>query len=163
MFSVRNISLFISLSSRFYLLFSPNWKFNALYNMSDTTNWGGSRTAATSKMERFVIIVNVRKPLTIITKHSILDVTAVLDPSLTNSKAFLTEVQYWKINLENSHSGDRYILLKDAGGFDWINLWKNWLMDEPNSIVKLVKQELLLKYFLLKFACIGTRVIQKTC
>ena len=75
--------------------------------MSDTTNWGGSRTAATSKMERFVIIVNGWKPLTIITKHSILDVTAVLDPSLTNSKAFLTEVQYWKINLENSHSGDR--------------------------------------------------------
>ena len=43
---------------------------------------GGSRTAATSKMERFVIIVNGRKPLTIITKHSILDVAAVLDPPL---------------------------------------------------------------------------------
>ena len=42
----------------------------------------GSRTAATSKMECFVIIVNGRKPLTIITKHSILDVAAVLDPSL---------------------------------------------------------------------------------
>ena len=43
---------------------------------------GGSRTAATSKMECFVIIVNGWKPLTIITKHSILDVAAVLDPSL---------------------------------------------------------------------------------
>ena len=43
---------------------------------------GGSRTAATSKMERFVIIVNGWKPLTIITKHSILDVAAVLDPPL---------------------------------------------------------------------------------
>ena len=43
---------------------------------------GGSRTAATSKMERFVIIVNGWKPLTIITKRSILDVVAVLDPSL---------------------------------------------------------------------------------
>ena len=42
----------------------------------------GSRTAATSKMERFVIIVNGWKPLTILTNHSILDVTAVLDPSL---------------------------------------------------------------------------------
>ena len=41
---------------------------------------GGSRTAATSKMERFVIIVNGFKPLTIITKCSILDVAAVLDP-----------------------------------------------------------------------------------
>ena len=43
---------------------------------------GASRTAATSKMERFVIIVNDWKPLTIITKRSILDVAAVLDPPL---------------------------------------------------------------------------------
>ena len=43
---------------------------------------GGSRNAATSKMERFVIIVNGFQPLTIITKRSILDVAAVLDPPL---------------------------------------------------------------------------------
>ena len=43
---------------------------------------GGSRAAATSKMECFVIIVNCSKPLTIITKRSILDVAAVLDPPL---------------------------------------------------------------------------------
>ena len=43
---------------------------------------GGSRAAATSKMERFVIIVNGWKPLTIITKRSILDVAAALDPPL---------------------------------------------------------------------------------
>ena len=43
---------------------------------------GGSRAAATSKMECFVIIVNGLKPLTIITKRSILDVAAVLDPPL---------------------------------------------------------------------------------
>ena len=42
----------------------------------------GSRAAATSKMERFVIIVNGFQPLTIITKCSILDVAAALDPSL---------------------------------------------------------------------------------
>ena len=47
---------------------------------------GGSRTAVTSKMECFVIIVNDWKPLTIITKHSILDVAAVLDPPLKISK-----------------------------------------------------------------------------
>ena len=46
---------------------------------------GGSRTAATSKMERFVIIVNGWKPLTVTTKHSILDVAAVLDPALKRS------------------------------------------------------------------------------
>ena len=55
-------------------------------------NRGGSRAAATAKMERFVtivngwkpfvIIVNGWKPLTIITKGSILDVAAVLDPPL---------------------------------------------------------------------------------
>ena len=39
---------------------------------------GGSRTAATSKMELFVIIVNGWQPLTIIAKCSILDVTTVL-------------------------------------------------------------------------------------
>ena len=55
----------------------------------------GSRTAATSKMERFVIIVNGLskmkrfviivngwKPLTITTKRSIFDIAAVLDPPL---------------------------------------------------------------------------------
>ena len=40
---------------------------------------GGSRTAATSKIERLAIIVNGWKPLAIITKGSILDVAAVLD------------------------------------------------------------------------------------
>ena len=43
---------------------------------------GRSRTAATSKMQLFVIIVNGYQPLTIITKCSILDVASVLDPSL---------------------------------------------------------------------------------
>ena len=42
----------------------------------------GSRTAATSKMERFVIIINGWKPLAIITRRSILDVVAVLDAPL---------------------------------------------------------------------------------
>ena len=44
-----------------------------------TMNRGGSRAATTSKMECFV------KPLTIITKHSILDVVAALDPPLMNA------------------------------------------------------------------------------
>ena len=43
---------------------------------------GGSRAAATSKVECFVVIVNDFQPLTIITKRSILDVTAVLDLDL---------------------------------------------------------------------------------
>ena len=43
---------------------------------------GGSRAAATSKMEPFVIIVNGFQPLTIIAKRSILNVAAALDPLL---------------------------------------------------------------------------------
>ena len=50
---------------------------------------GGSRAAATSKMERFVIIGNGFQPLTIITKRSILVVAATLDPPLTNYQASL--------------------------------------------------------------------------
>ena len=46
---------------------------------------GGSRAAGTSKMECFVIIVNGFQPLTIITKHSIFDVAAALDPPLVTS------------------------------------------------------------------------------
>ena len=48
----------------------------------DKVNRSKSPTAATSKMERIVIIVNVFRPLTIITKRSILDVAAVLHPPL---------------------------------------------------------------------------------
>ena len=47
---------------------------------------GGSRTAETSKMELFVIVVNSLQSLTIITKRSILDVAAVLDPNLWQNR-----------------------------------------------------------------------------
>ena len=47
---------------------------------------GGSRTAAKSKIERFAIIVNNWKPLTIIIKRSILDVAAALDPPLYSNE-----------------------------------------------------------------------------
>ena len=43
---------------------------------------GESRAAATSKLEHFVIIVNGFQPLSIITKRSIVDAAAVLDPPL---------------------------------------------------------------------------------
>ena len=58
---------------------------------------GGSRAAATSKMERFVVTVNGLKPLTIITKRSILDVTAALDPPLERVTLTLTSAVWsWK-------------------------------------------------------------------
>ena len=62
---------------------------------------GGSKIAAPSKMERFVIIVNGFQSLTIITKSSILDVAAVLDPPL--SVMLLYEHKYFqKIQLMQS-------------------------------------------------------------
>ena len=60
---------------------SSDWKSGKFYQYRAVTR-GGSRAAATSKMERFMIIVNGCKPLTIVTKHSILNVAAALDQSL---------------------------------------------------------------------------------
>ena len=57
------------------------WLLCALLSISNLKR-GGSRTAATSKMELFVMIGNSFHPLTIITKNSILDIAAVLDPPL---------------------------------------------------------------------------------
>ena len=45
-----------------------------------------SRTAVTSKVVLFVIIVNGFQPLIIITKSSTLDVAAFLDPSLSRDE-----------------------------------------------------------------------------
>ena len=59
---------------------------------------GGSRTAAASNMERFVIIVNAWKPLTNIKKRSILDVAANLDPRLKTQTAPVKKV-YEPLNL----------------------------------------------------------------
>ena len=55
----------------------------------ETLSRGGSRTAATSKMEHFVIIVNGFQPLIIITKNSILDVATVLDPPLLSKHLWI--------------------------------------------------------------------------
>ena len=49
---------------------------------------GGSRAAATSKIERFEIIVNGFQPLTIIAMRYILHVSAALDPPLIYDRAF---------------------------------------------------------------------------
>ena len=74
------------------MLFFERFKQIIKYSWKTSIYKGGSRIAVTSKMEHFVIIVNSWqhfviivngwKPLTIITKSSILDVAAVLDPPL---------------------------------------------------------------------------------
>ena len=55
---------------------------------------GGPKTATTSTMERFVVIVNGWKPLTIITKRSILDVKTALDPSLSQGPCQVKHPSY---------------------------------------------------------------------
>ena len=50
---------------------------------------GGFRTSATSKIDRFLIIISGFQPLNIITKCSILDVTGVLDPPLISFYYFI--------------------------------------------------------------------------
>ena len=66
---------------------------------------GGSKTTATSKMESFVIIVNGFQPLTIITKRSILDVAAVLDPPLLFFLNFQSVDFIISYLIERSHRG----------------------------------------------------------
>ena len=65
-------------------------------NITGVNFRSGPRTAATSKMESFVIIVNNFQPLTIMKEYSILDVAAVLDPPLnlmiTSTKLYVPVV-----------------------------------------------------------------------
>ena len=60
-------------------------------------------------MERFVIIVNGFQPLTIITKHSILDVAAALDPPLV----VLCLEKIKSKNLGQNPDNLKHFLLKD--------------------------------------------------
>ena len=83
---------------------------------------GGSRTAATSKMERFVILsqsVNYYQ-LTIITKRSILNVAAVLDPPLIMKVKINIKILY-------SKSFKKLCLRK-----------KNWKRERKESRLKLI-------------------------
>ena len=80
---------------------------------SATTSRGGSRTAATSKMEHFVIINNGWQPLTIITKSSILDVAAVLDPPLTSaSNAVANEILDISDLVKNNNNNKKQIMIQ---------------------------------------------------
>ena len=62
--------------------------------MIESWSRGRSRANATSKMECFAIIVNGFQPLTIITKHCILDVAAALDPLLLTASFVSTRMLY---------------------------------------------------------------------
>ena len=77
--------LWMTVDSELFQLFNPMMTISNVYMIilwTVAVARGASRTTATSKMERFVIIVNGFQPLTNMTKRSILDVAAVLDPPL---------------------------------------------------------------------------------
>ena len=76
---------FISIFSLIFIIITDTLCFfvHLFLRISQNSFRSGSRTAATSKMELFMIIVNGFQPLTIITKRSVLDVAAVLDPPLS--------------------------------------------------------------------------------
>ena len=61
-------------------------------------------------MERLVIIVNCFQPLTIMTKHSILDVAAVLDPPL------IDELLNWItfLNLKTTNFGEGFCVYQGS-------------------------------------------------
>ena len=61
------------------------------------TNRGGSRTAARSKLELFVITVNSWKPITVFTKSSTMDVAAVLEPPLISIRKGYKSNNFWII------------------------------------------------------------------
>ena len=69
------------------------WNVHVLFQCEKwSSGRGGYRTAATSKMEHFVIIVNDWKSVTIITKCSILEVAIVLDPLTIITKSSILDV-----------------------------------------------------------------------
>ena len=74
---------------------------------SKVINRGGSRTAATSKMEHFVIIVNGWNPLIIITKSSILDTAAFLDPPFIKTIIIVVEKLFVDISGSLTNSLER--------------------------------------------------------
>ena len=90
------------------LTLGQNTSYNLRFGVTVTRrNRGGSRTAATSKMECFVIIVNgFQLSLTVITKRSILDPAAVLDPALRNIRTNKNLVLRLLVQLEQFCGGN---------------------------------------------------------
>ena len=69
---------------------------------------GGSRAATTSKIECFVTIVNGFQPLIIITKHSILNVAAALDPPLLS--LFERNQSYFLSTFQNQRLAKKFVI-----------------------------------------------------
>ena len=97
---------------------------------------GRSRTAATSKMEPFVIIVNGWKSLTIITKRSILDVAAALDPPLMIAEDYL---DIWNLQtcLKFGKSKSSLVLLIETSKLLTMKKWTEISCNKNINVTKI--------------------------
>ena len=86
-----------------------------------TISRGGSRTAATSKMERFMIIVHSWKRLNIITKRSIVDVAAALDPPLISQQFTNFSSAFEKVDFSMGYIKWWWSLTPVQPGFECLN------------------------------------------
>ena len=109
----------------------------------------GSRTAATSKVELFVIIVNGFEPLTIITKSSTLDVATVLDPPLTYSDVFWWPTGVNKISLAEKLISrfylDKHTAMSMKVARDWFYHIKesNTIISQADNQIQLYTSQLM--------------------
>ena len=123
MFSIKDFFIFCALWLKLLAMALVEIKAECIFigrPFSQNNSWssylvhrGGSRTAATCKVELFLIIVSGFQPLTIITKSSTLDVAAVVDPPLIMasdwtlpSQHLIVQIQIWK------HQNNVWNLLK---------------------------------------------------
>ena len=94
---------------------------------------GVSRTAATSKIELFVIIVNGFQRLTIITMCSIMDVAVDLDPPLKKTHFRNLWTNNGKAMIK-SEAATRGVLLKNV----FLEIWQN---SQENTCARTWKKE----------------------
>ena len=109
---------------------------------------GGSRTAAASKMERFVIIVNGFQPLTIITKRSILDVAAVLDPPLSinseiqkiKSKKVIVNTDKTRLFTRSKKDGSQRMIL-NLKNFNKFTCYRHFETKSIQNVLTVIKKD----------------------
>ena len=108
-----------------------------------------SRVAAISKMEHFMTIVKGLKSLTVITKHSILDVTAALDPplisvtkkvSLWERPCYCNMLNYGANKIPKSYNNIYWFSVIDRKNRGWLLLQTLNLVTEVKSKSSIFKQ-----------------------
>ena len=117
---------------------------------------GRSRAVATSRMECFVIIVKGIQPLTIIIKHSILNVAAALDPPLIIKTRMNFNVSpKVVVNVNNNENSENIACLYVVRWVDELStvalfVWSSLVL-LPGWFKYLLSSMFFLQYFLIQF------------